>query len=61
MVSKVYRANYRDPKIGDSRIARLRLLRETLIDHRLGTGLYTLQSVWRNQFLARYLGGQSSE
>jgi hypothetical protein len=38
VVHKVYRANYPDPKIRDSRIARLRLLRETLLDHRLGKG-----------------------
>jgi hypothetical protein len=35
------RANYLDPKIRDSRIARLRLLREPLLDHRLGKGLST--------------------
>jgi len=36
---KVYRAIYLDPRIRDSRIARLRLQRETLLDHRLGKGL----------------------
>jgi len=38
---KVYGANYLDPKIRDSRIARSRLPRETLLDHRLGKGLST--------------------
>jgi hypothetical protein len=32
MVSKVYGANYLDPKIRDNRIARLRQQRETLLD-----------------------------
>jgi len=41
VVSKVYAASYFDPKIRDSRIARLRPQRETLLDHRLGKGLST--------------------
>jgi hypothetical protein len=41
MVSKVYSAIYLDLKIRDSRIARSRLQRETLLDHRLGRGLST--------------------
>jgi hypothetical protein len=42
VVHKVYGANYLDPKIRDSKIARLRLQREILLDHRLGKGLSTV-------------------
>ena len=35
---KVYQAICLDPKIRDSSIARLRLQREALLDHRLGNG-----------------------